>query len=146
MQKSIILPILLAFTIQSAIADEKVDRFTDEQLVRIIRGEGYSSVEIIRDGTILIKLNGIKYGLFNDDDGDLQLMYGNDLKLSYKDINEWNMTKRFSRAYLDSDSDPILESDLMSDGGINEKNVTRFLSIFFTSADEFREFTLSRDR
>ena len=32
-------------------------------------------------------------------------------------VNEWNKTKRFSRAYLDSDGDPNVEWDVDLDGG-----------------------------
>ena len=36
-------------------------------------------------------------------------------------INEWNRTKRFGRAYLDADGDPMLLMDLdLDDGGLSE--------------------------
>jgi hypothetical protein len=35
-------------------------------------------------------------------------------------INEWNRTKRFGRAYLDKENDPILEMDVdLDDGGLS---------------------------
>ena len=35
-------------------------------------------------------------------------------------INEWNRTKRFGRAYLDGEADPILEMDVdLDDGGVS---------------------------
>jgi len=40
------------------------------------------------------------------------------VKISYEDINEWNRRKRLSRAYLDSDKDPTLESDLLANAKV----------------------------
>jgi hypothetical protein len=48
---------------------------------------------------------------------------GYDLKASpgLEKINEWNRDKRFGRAYLDKEDDPILEMDLdLDDGGMSQ--------------------------
>jgi hypothetical protein len=35
-------------------------------------------------------------------------------------INEWNRTKRFGRAFLDKENDPVLEMDVdLDDGGLS---------------------------
>ena len=47
---------------------------------------------------------------------------GYDLKtnIGLEKINEWNRTKRFGRAYLDKENDPILEMDVdLDDGGVS---------------------------
>lgn len=153
MQKTIsclALSLVLAFPMQSAVAadDEKVDKFTDGELIHILKEEGFSAVKKTDEGEIVIKVNGKKYVLLNDEEGDLQAYYGisgSNLDINYEDMNEWNKTKRFSRAYLDADNDLVLESDLMSDGGINKENVTRFFSVFLTSVSAFRNFIIERD-
>ena len=38
-------------------------------------------------------------------------------------INEWNKTKRFGKAYLDDENDPILEMDVNLKGGVSTKNL-----------------------
>lgn len=144
------LSLLVALSAQPAMAadDSKVGKFTDGQLVSILKSEGFSSVKKEDKGEILIKVNGKNYVLLNDDEGDLQAYYGisgSNLDIDYGDINEWNRTKRFSRAYLDEDNDLVLESDLMSDGGINRENVTRFFSVFLQSVGAFRDFIVKRD-
>lgn len=145
------LSLLFALSVQPAMAadDSKVAKFTTEQLISILKDEGYSSVKKDDDGDILIKINGKKYVLFNDsDEGDLQAYYGikrQNLNIDYGDVNEWNRTKRFSKAYLDEEKDLALESDLMADGGINRENVTRFFSVFVLSVDAFRSFIVKRD-
>ena len=122
-------------------AETLADSFTDAELVQMIQAEGYSAVTMVSDGMIKIKIDGSIYVLINQSDGDLQAYYaiggGN---LSYKDINEWNRTKRLSRAYLDSDNDPVLEADLLANGGLTRKHVTEFFRVFQTSVTHFRRF------
>lgn len=38
-------------------------------------------------------------------------------KMDLKKVNEWNATKRFSRAYLDQDGDAVIEWDVDLEGG-----------------------------
>jgi len=122
-------------------------RYTDSELIQIIKDEGYSAVTLIKDGAISIKIDGSLYVLLNKSDGDLQTYYAiTGAKISHKDINEWNRTKRLSRAYLDSDNDPVLESDLLSNGGLTRKNVTEFFRIFIGSAKKFKEFIIEHTK
>ncbi len=69
--------------------------------------------------------------LFQMGDGDFQLYYGaSGIKLTPEQINEWNRTKRLSRAYIDQEGNPVLESDLITDGGITEQNLIAFVKTF----------------
>ncbi len=121
-------------------------KYSDFELVQIIKDEGYSSVKKIRDGVIKIKINGQTFVLFNNEDGDLQAYYAiGNAKISYEDINTWNRTKRCSRAYLDSDKDPVLESDLLANGGLSKKHVTEFFRVFRISAKSFKKFIAEHD-
>lgn len=52
-------------------------------------------------------------------------------------INEWNRTKRFSRAYLDAEGDPIIESDIDLEGGITEKAMVAWIRTFAVSLAAF---------
>ncbi len=52
-------------------------------------------------------------------------------------INAWNQEKRFSRAYLDKDGDPVLESDLRLTDGVTRETVVSFLKIFEISLSAF---------
>ncbi|MGB0467092.1 MAG: YbjN domain-containing protein [Pontibacterium sp.] len=122
------------------------DRFSDSELVQIIKDDGYGSVKKIKDGAIRIKIEGTSYILLNKSDGDLQAYYAlGGADISYRDINTWNKTKRLSRAYLDSDKDPVLEADLLANGGLSEKHVTEFFRVFKGSARAFREFIIEHD-
>ncbi len=54
-------------------------------------------------------------------------------------INEWNRTKRFSKAYLDDDDDPCLESDLDLEGGVSVKSIGEFIKTFGISVETFHD-------
>jgi hypothetical protein len=115
-------------------------QFTDQDVIKILRAEGYSSIELLEKGAIRIKVDGMTYVLFNREDGDLQAFFGvNQTKISYETINAWNRDTRLSRAYLDRDQDPILEADLLSNGGISSKNITEFFRIFILSSKKYVE-------
>jgi hypothetical protein len=58
-------------------------------------------------------------------------------KVSMSRINDWNRTKRFSRAYLDKDGDPVLEADLDFEGGVTTESVARFVALFVQSLESF---------
>ena len=124
-------------------ADGLVDKYSDDNLIQILRQDGYGAVGKIKDGAIRFKVEGSTYVLYNQQDGDLQLYYSlSGAKISFDVINEWNKTKRLSRAYLDSDLDPTLESDLLANAGMTEKHVTEFLRLFKISVSGFREFII----
>ena len=123
------------------------DNYSDSELIQVIKDEGYSAVKVIKDGVLRIKIDGRSYLLLNKYDGDLQAYYAvSGVKISYEDINEWNRTKRLSRAYLDSDKDPTLESDLLANGGLTGKHITEFFRIFTRSVGSFRKFVIKHDK
>ena len=138
---------LLFATFTARAEPELTTRFTDQQLIDILKEEGYESVKPYKENVLLIKVNGRSLLLFNNDDGDLQAYYGaSGVKVNYEDINEWNRDHRLSRAYLDTELDPVLESDLMSNAGLLPKHVTEFFNVFRQSTDIFRAFLLKKDR
>jgi hypothetical protein len=55
-------------------ADQR--QFTDQDVIKILRADGYSSVELLEKGAIRIKVDGLTYVLFNREDGDLQAFFG----------------------------------------------------------------------
>lgn len=52
-------------------------------------------------------------------------------------VNGYNQDKRFSRAFLDEDGDPIIEADLDVQGGVTDEIIKRFLLRFMVSVDSF---------
>ena len=64
----------------------------------------------------------------------------NDLKnIPLATINEWNKQRRFARAYIDNDGDPVIEMDVDMDfGGIARENFYANLDIFLASIPKFK--------
>lgn len=113
--------------------------FSDTELVSLLQSEGYSAVEKIEADAVRIKIDGVSHLIFIKKDGDLQAYYGaTGLNIPLTTINTWNKEHRLSRAYLDSDNDPVLESDLMSDGGMTKANVLAFFKVFVLSVKQYR--------
>lgn len=135
----------MIFITSSVIAET---RFSDLELMQMLKNDGYSAVELKKEGVIAIKIDGKGYILSNLKDGDIQFTYYlSGANISFEDINEWNHTKRLSRAYLDSDKDLALETDLMSNGGISKENVLAAFRIFVnTSVSDFRKFVVDHNK
>ncbi len=125
-----------------------VERFSIEELRDIIKEEGYGSVRIKGDDRVVFKSSGRTFVMALYDDGDLQLYYGaSGVKVTPADINEWNRTKRLSRAYLDSEGDIALEADQFANGGLTRKMVQDMIKIFVqTSVPQYVDFVSERDQ
>jgi uncharacterized protein YjiS (DUF1127 family) len=110
---------------------ELVRSYSAEALADLLRDQGYGSVEIVDDGNVRFLADGMVYLLLRYGDGDLQLFWGvRGISVSQEAINEWNRTRRLTRAYLDQQLDPVLESDLLSDAGLTRAQVERFVQVF----------------
>ena len=89
----------------------------------------------------LIKLEGVKMLVLIESSGGLMLYCGfQGVKVDTKKINEWNKKHRFSRAYIDDSNDPVLESDLDFDGGVTLESLKIFVTVFKSSATEYKKF------
>jgi hypothetical protein len=130
-----------------AAAEEQLKkRYTDEELVEILKNDGYRAVEVSDDRVITIKVDGTTYALYVYDDDDLQLYFGvTGYVITPEQLNEWNRTKRLSRAYLDDENDPILEADLLANAGYTEQQFLEWFKVFNYSALEFRQFLIEND-
>ena len=122
-------------------ASELQRRFSAAQLVSILRSEGYGSVELTEHGDVRFKADGRSYLVLLYEDGDLQLYFSlTGVSLTHAVMNEWNRTKRLSRAYLDSDLDAVLEADLLSDAGMSAQMVLSWVRVFVQGAGLFEDF------
>lgn len=120
--------------------------YSVEQLAAMLTEEGYQQV-VNKGDHLVFNVDDIRYALFRLDDGDLQLYFGvTDQPLPLDAINEWNRTKRLSRAYIDSEGDIALEADLLANGGLSKERVLAFVTVFVhTSAPEFYQFATSKE-
>jgi len=92
-----------------------------DDILNAARGYGSATLTAQSNGDPQItgKVDGITYQIYfrnctdNKACEDLNFYLGFlDLKPTLQVINDWNMNKRFSRAYLDQDKDAVVEMDL----------------------------------
>jgi len=121
-----------AFAPQVAWAQSLIDGSDPQAVLNVARGYGSADLDTDSGGDPRIKgrIEGISYTLnfYGCSSGrnckSLTFYAGwvSD-RVSLREINEWNRTKRFSRAYLDHEDDPIVELDVNLDGGVSRRNL-----------------------
>ncbi|MFZ5746053.1 MAG: YbjN domain-containing protein [Pseudomonadota bacterium] len=69
-----------------------------------------------------------------------------DSKVGIAGMNEWNKTRRFGRAYIDDEGDPVVEMDVdMDDGGMTPALFEDNLEFWMSILAGFSEFVYSDD-
>jgi len=107
---------------------------------QILKGMGFE-VEQPKEGVFVFPLAGYKALLFlSKNRTSLQLYAGFKKKASVAKVNEWNKSKRFSRAYIDDEGDPVIESDLDLEGGSTVGAIQEFIRTFRLSVDAYVSF------
>ncbi len=106
-----------------------------EAIVSVYTDGNYTDLE---DGDFGFELAGVKVILFHSGQ-NMQLYSGFRHSSSVHAMNEWNKGKRFSRAYLDDENDPCIESDLDLEGGSSVGAVREFIDTFALSVRAFKQ-------
>lgn len=116
---------------------EEVFKSVSSQLIETLLAKVDRNYREVENNTYVLKLNGYNLILIAGD-SDIQLLASfRGIRVTLSRINEWNKTKKFTRAYLDKDNNPALESDLDFEGGVTLESIGRFLGIFAASVDIF---------
>lgn len=124
---------------QAQAADDVVAKMGAGRIERIMQQLGLQNVTEIDNNTYRFEFDGLKILLFNKED-TMQLYAGfSGAKISLSRINEWNRTKRFTRAYLDKDNDPVLEGDIELTGGVTDKNVKEWVKTYQVSIRAYKK-------
>jgi hypothetical protein len=77
------------------------------------------------------------------EDVQLRALFVNKRPLALEDINRWNTTRRFAKAYLLQDGDLAIEMDLPAKGGITSGEIRYVLEIWDAMLNHFADYTLS---
>jgi hypothetical protein len=136
----------LALTI-SAQAQTLTGANTDE-ILNAARGYGSATLTAQSNGDPQItgKVDGITYQIYfrnctdNKKCEDLNFYLGFlDLKPTLQVINDWNMNKRFSRAYLDQDQDAVVEMDLDMVKGVSPEYLDSQIGLWTLVVGQFAD-------
>ena len=143
----LVLPVAMALSTAAisatpsvAAAQEVLTTVSDTRIESILGGMGFDYTKV-KDGTYKFELNGYKVLLILENSNtDAQLYFAlGDVQTTMAKMNEWNKSKRFSRAYMDNDGNPALESDINFDGGVTEENIKTFVKLYRTLMKSFVE-------
>lgn len=131
-----------------ASAGDLINGAKPEQILAIVRGFGSAKLDKDKDGdpTIKCTVDDIKYAVvfYGCSDGkncsSIQFVAGwSGKKVRLETINEWNSKKRFTKAYIDSDNDPMLVMDINLDYGVTEQNLEDSIKMWNRNVSKFKE-------
>ncbi|MDQ1469353.1 MAG: hypothetical protein QOJ99_833 [Bryobacterales bacterium] len=94
----------------------------------IFRAEGYKVVGQVPASTIISLFN-----IFTD-------------KPSVETYNEWNKLNRFSRVYLDTDGNSVLEAEINLDGGVTREHIESTVKDFRDSVVRWARFVIDHSK
>lgn len=129
----LLLTALLTSAPTLAADQDVVDRVSAAQVAKLLGNLGYSGAEIDADGDIIVRMEGYPVlMLIGSYDGVYVAMVSAfaGTRATMKDVNTWNQEKRFARAYLDGDGDPVVEAELDLAGGVTIARVRDFIQTF----------------
>ncbi|QDU41027.1 hypothetical protein Mal4_53920 [Maioricimonas rarisocia] len=138
----------LQFATSQAFAQDSdqqiVKSLSGQELQNILRAEGYFNVEVDADGDLNFKIEGTKVQIFvaNDQESIQFHSAWAGTNATLRKVNEWNKTKKYSKAYLDDDGDPHLELDLDLAGGVTVARIKDFVLTCKLSLNLFQQEVL----
>lgn len=113
-------------------------RLTGDELFGLLAKEGLVP-ERLKDSVIRVKMEMITVlFLVADDQESIQAYAGfKSDKANLSKINDWNRSKRYSRAYIDKEGDPVIELDLDLVGGITPARFVDFVKTVRVSVVQY---------
>lgn len=139
---------------QSGRAQEVITSITGAQLTTIIQSMGYQAeltTDSQGDPKIRSTAEGLKYVILTygcTESGaekacnsfQFSTAIAMKTKPAFDTINRWNRDKRFGKAYLDNDRDPVLEWDVDMRGGVTEEYLREIVNRWARVLAEFKTF------
>ncbi|NET57023.1 MAG: YbjN domain-containing protein [Symploca sp. SIO2E6] len=122
------------------VSEEKIVTFGSSKLLE----ETLESLELgyqkLDNGVYSFPIGQYKAIVFHSEK-DIQLYIEfTGIRVTLNEINEWNKNKRFSRAYINEEGNPVLAADLDLEAGVYPPRFRRFIIIIIFLVKEFVEF------
>lgn len=118
-----------------------------DKIFDIAKGFGNASLDTDSSGDpkIVGRIEGTKYGLYfygcksGKKCTDIQFNAAwSGTKVTLDKLNEWNRTRRYGKAFLDKDGDPVLQMSVNIDYGVTRKNLEDNFDWWAKIVPEFR--------
>lgn len=116
--------------------------WSDDELMAMLREEGCTGVRLIKNRIITFRHNEISYHLGNNKDL-LELAIGyNDLNLSPRKINQWNVERSLGKVFIDEESRFIaIQFALITESaGVSQQQIIAFIKKAAATNIAFRIF------
>jgi hypothetical protein len=128
-----------------------------DALISIIRELGFQAKlerDDVGDPVILSSSGGVDFRIYfyecknNKRCKSLHFSVGYDLAdgSSLDVVQQWNADKRFASAYLDDETDPFLQMDINTDGGVTQENFEKTFHLWQSLKGEFEQFINWNDK
>lgn len=136
----------LSYTAASA---EVIEAKNPNEILNVAKGFGSGTLTKDSEGDPKIsgRIDGIAYAILfygcknHTKCQEIQFRAGWSGKAqSLEKINEWNRTKRFGKAYLDSDNDPNIEMSVNMTSGVTRANLEDTFSTWSSAMSSFRDY------
>lgn len=121
-----------------------------EEVAQVLQAKGYRAHidrDAVGDPRITSGADGSQfqvlfYNCKDDRCASIQFATAFDLKagMSLDQVNEWNRTKRFGRAYLDAQRDPFVVMDVDLERGATTEAVANYLDTWAAVVPAFKAF------
>lgn len=149
--RTMLIPLAILATTPALAAEVRIDTvytaIEGEQLDQMLQGLGLQAERADdSEGNPLFRIQKENYSVFlitddctPDGCGTLRLYVGFALtnKPDWQMVNGWNRTHLHTRAYLDKDGDPVLESDLSLKDGATTDAISAYLKRFGEETQAF---------
>ena len=137
---------LLAST--PVLSADLVDATDPSEIVNLARGFGSASLDVDGEGDPMIvgRINGTRYVVYfygcssgrNCREIQFNAAWGSN-NVSMSDINGWNESTRYGKAYLDSDGDPNIEFTVNLYRGVSRDNLEDTIDWWKVAMETFEE-------
>ena len=133
--RAVLLSVLILFGLSAtpASAAEVIETISAQRVVELLGQAGFTGAEIDADQDVLVNMQGyrvlILVGSYQGKNLSMKFALAG-TQANHQTVNQFDLEKRFGRAYLDSDGDPVLESDLVLEGGVTEARVLDYFRTF----------------
>lgn len=140
--------LMLLLAVMPANGQEFIDGDNIDGVMRAARLHGSAALASQPDGSPMItgRMDGLPYSIHFRNCQNMRLCQDLNFRIGFliqpgvDSMNTWNQTKCFTRAYLDTEGDAILEMDVVLAGGISANNMSEVFSYWRLSMKQFRTF------
>jgi len=115
--------------------DDVIKKVDGELLKELAEEEGYRGITIEKVSAkihlVIVKFDGKKMVFFCDmEHGMIHARFAiGGTNANARKINNWNESKKFFKAHLDKDGDPVMTYDLVVKHGVTRKTIKEFISL-----------------